>query len=275
MSSKKPPLRELSQAPQTPRYAPSTPHAIRALQQRSGAAQRSTRISKLRVDVQRPDSARGILRRLAKITAPVSSRRVSTPIGKENVPTSARGKKRIAPEEEEDDDEGEDEVSKGPDFTLPIVEENGSEDGIESELGEAPTPSALLGAEYDPTITFQTIPMTTEARKSMSERPNRRVSYISNMSRDGEDVDDDRDVEIGRRAVSEGPADRYPRTSFGSIRMSGFGLDEERVSDIAEGNHTGFAAHDDYEFVVGFGDDAMPEYEYVLTWKATRWKAKI
>jgi hypothetical protein len=258
MSSKKRPLRELSQAPQTPRYAPSTPHAIRALQQRSGAGQRSTRISKLRPDVQRPDSARGILRRLAKITAPISSRRVSTPIGKEN-----------APEEDEDD------VDKGPDFTLPIVEENGSEDGIESELGEAPTPSALTGADYDPTITFQTIPMTTEARQSMSERPNRRVSHISNMSRDGEDVDDDREVEMGRRAVSEGPADRYPRTSFGSIRMSDFGLDQRRVSDIAEGNQTGFTAHDDYEFVVGFGDDSEPEHEYVLTEKATRWNAKF
>jgi hypothetical protein len=259
MSSKKRPLRELSQAPQTPRYAPSTPHAIRALQQRSGAGQRSTRISRLRPDVQRPDSARGILRRLAKITAPVTSRRVSTPIGKENAPTSARGEKRILPEEEDDD-----EVDKGPDFTLPIVEENDSEDGIESELGNPPTPSALLGADYDPTTTFQTIPMATEARQSMSERPNRRVSYISNMSRDGEDVDDDREVEIGRRAVSEGPVDRYPRTSFGSIRMSDFGLDERRVSNIAEGNHTGFAAHDDYEFVVGLGDDSEREYEYVL-----------
>lgn len=259
MSSKKRPLRELSQAPQTPRYAPSTPHAIRALQQRSGAGQRSTRISKLRPDVQRPDSARGILRRLAKITAPVTSRRVSTPIGKDNAPTSARGEKRILPEEEDDD-----EVDKGPDFTLPIVEENDSEDGIESELGKAPTPSALLGADYDPTITFRTIPTATEARQSMSERPNRRVSYISNMSRDGEDVDDDREVEIGRRAVSEGPVDRYPRTSFGSIRMSDFGLDERRVSNIAEGNHTGFAAHDDYEFVVGLGDDSEREYEYVL-----------
>jgi hypothetical protein len=261
MSSKKRPLRELSQAPQTPRYAPSTPHAIRALQQRSGAGQRSTRISKLRPDVQRPDSARGILRRLAKITAPVTRRRVSTPIGKENAPTSTRGEKRISPEEE-DDDGG---VDKGPDFTLPIVEENDSEDSIESELGQAPTPSALLGADYDPTITFQTIPMATEARQTMSERPNGRVSYISNMSRDGEDVDDDREVEIGRRAVSEGPMDRYPRTSFGSIRMSDFGLDERRVSNIAEGNHTGFAAHDDYEFVVGLGDDSEPEYEYVLS----------
>src|SRR3984957_5917589 len=269
MSSKKRPLRELSQAAHSPRYAPSTPHAIRALQQRSGAGQRVARISKLRPDVQRPDTARGILRRLAKITAPISRRRVSTPIGKENVPTSARGKKRIAPEEDEDDGD------KGPDFTLPIVEENDSDDSIESELGEAPTPSALPGGDYDPTITFQTIPMATEARQSMSERPNRRVSHISNMSRDGEDVDDAREVEIGRRAVSEGPVDRYPRTSFGSIRMSDFGLDQRRVSDIAEGNHTGFTAHDDYEFVVGFGDDSEPEHEYVLTEKATRWNAKF
>jgi histone H3/H4 len=186
------------------------------------------------------------------------------------VPTGARGKKRIAPEEDED------EADKGPDFTLPIVEENGSEDSIESELGEAPTPSALLGgADYDPTITFQTIPMATEARQSMSERPNRRVSHISTMSRDGEDVDDDREVEIGRRAVSEGPVDRYPRTSFGSIRMSDFGLDQRRVSDIAEGNHTEFTAHDDYEFVGGFGDDSGPEYEYVMTEKATQWNAKF
>lgn len=37
-------------------------------------------------------------------------------------------------------------------------------------------------------------------------------------------------IEYGRRAISEGPAwDRYPRSSFGSIRMSEFGLEDSRV----------------------------------------------
>jgi histone H3/H4 len=243
MSSKNRPLRELSQAPQTLCYAPSTPHAIRALQQRSGARQRSTRINKTRTDALRPDSARGILRRLAKITAPVTKRRVSTPSVKENAST---GKTEV-----------DDVVDERPDFTLPIVEENGWDDEPESDLGEAPTPSALPGGDYDPTITFQTIPVAAETRQSMGERARRRVSRISNTSRD-----EDREVEIGRRAVSEGPMDRYPRSSFGSIRMSDFGLDQQgQISDNTEGDKTGFGAPDDYDIGVGFDDDE-PHLEY-------------
>jgi hypothetical protein len=256
MSSKKRPLRELSKAPQTPRYAPSTPHAIRALQQRSGAGQRSTRINKTRADTQRPESARGILRRLAKITAPVTKRRVSTPTGKENVQAVSPGKQAVELAE------GDDDLNERPDFTLQIIEENGWEDEIDSDLGEAPTPSALPGGDYDPTITFQTIPVTADARQSMSERPQRRMSRISNISEDGEDSEYDRDVEIGRRAVSEGPGDRYPRSSFGSIRMSDFGLDQQRqISFNAEEDKTGFGAHDEYDFGVGFGEDNEPDLE--------------
>jgi hypothetical protein len=269
MSSKKRPLRELSQPPQTPRYAPSTPHAIRALQQRNGAGQRSTRINKTRTDAQRPDSARAILRRLAKITAPVTKRRISTPTGKENVQSALRGKKAFELVEEDD------EVGDRPDFTLPIVEENGWEDEGDSELGEAPTPSALPGGDYDPTITFQTIPVASEARQLMSERSQRRVSRASNISTDGEDAEYNREVEIGRRAVSDGPMDRYPRSSFGSIRMSDFGLDHQgRTSYNAEGEKTGFGAHDDYNTGIGFGDDHEPDLEYVLASTVTAKPAK-
>jgi hypothetical protein len=259
MSSKKRPLRELSQAPQTPRYAPSTPHAIRALQQRSGAGQRSTRINKTRADAQRLESARGILRRLAKITAPFTKRRVSAPTGKENVQAVSTGKKAVELAE------GDDGLDERPDFTLPIVEENGWEDEVDSDLGEAPTPSALPGGDYDPTVTFQTIPVAADARQSMSERPQRRMSRISNIPGDGEDSEYDRDVEIGRIAVSEGPMDRYPRSSFGSIRMSDFGSDQQqRISFNAEEDKTGFGANGDYDFGVGFGEDHEPDLEYVL-----------
>ena len=271
MSSKKRPLRELFQPPQTPRYAPSTPHAIRALQQRSGAGQRSTRINKTRADEQRPDSARGILRRLAKITAPVTKRRVSTPIGKENVQSALTGKRAV------EQVEGDDEVDERPNFTLPIVEENGWEDEAGSDLGEAPTPSALPGGDYDPTITFQTIPVASEARQSMSERPERRVSHVSNVLRAREDDEYDRDVEIGRRADSEGPMDRYPRSSFGSIRMSDFGLDQQRrVSDDVELKENGFGtSHEDYDIGVGFGDDHEPDLEYALALTLVEMSANI
>ena len=256
MSSKKRPLRELSQAPQTPRYAPSTPHAIRALQQRSGAGHRSTRINKLRPDAQRPDSARGILRRLAKITAPATKRRVSTPVGTENVQSASAGKRGFDLTGEDD------EVEERPDFTLPVMEENGWEDEVDSDLGEAPTPSALPGGDYDSTITFQTIPVASEARQSMSERPERRASHISNISREVEDAEYDREVEIGRRAVSEGPLDRYPRSSFGSIRMSDFGLDQQkRISDNVERDQAGSGAYDEYNIGVGFGDDHELDFE--------------
>ena len=259
MSSTKRPLRELPQAPQTPRYAPSTPHAIRALQQRSGAGQRSTRTNKLRPDAQRPDSARGILRRFAKITAPTTKRRISTPVGKENAPAASATKRGFELVD------GDDEVEKRPDFTLPIVEEDGWEDNVDSDLGEAPTPSALPGGDYDPTITFQTIPLASEARQSMSEGPRRRLLRKSNVSADGEDAEEDGEVEIGRRAVSEGPMDRYPRSSFGSIRMSDFGLDQQkRISGHLDENQPGFGTHDDYGTGVGFGDDDELEFEYVL-----------
>lgn len=259
MSSKKRPLRELSQAPQTPRYAPSTPHAIRALQQRSGAGHRSTRIHKIRTNAQPPDSARGILRRLAKITAPLTKRRLSAPTEKENLPTGSTEKKLFELVE------GDDEIDERPDFTLPVVEENGWEDEGDSDLGEAPTSSALPGGDYDPTITFQTIPVASEARQSMSEGPRRRVLRISHTSKDGEDSEEDREVEMGRRAVSEGPMDRYPRSSFGSIRMSDFGLDSQaRVSYNADGDKTGFGVDRAYDVDIGFGDDDEPDLEYVF-----------
>lgn len=258
MSSKKRPLRELSHAPQTPRYAPSTPHAIRALQQRSGPGQRSARITKARADV-RPDSARGILRRLAKITAPLTNRRISTPVGKENVQAASTGRKAL------EFIEGDDELDERPAFTLPMVDGNGWEDEEDSDLGEAPTPSALPELDYDYGIT------AFSARQSMSERPQRRASHISNVSKDGEDTEYEREVELGRRAVSEGPMERYPRSSFGSIRMSGFGLDSQGRTGHSTGEDKGaFDLHHDHDISIGFGDDQELELEYVLVYTAAK-----
>jgi len=227
-------------------------------------------MSHFRADAQRPDSARGILRRLAKITAPVTKKRISTPSGKENVQSASSGKKGLELAEEDD------EIDARPDFTLPIVEGNSWADEVESDLGDAPTPSALLVGDYDATPPFQTVLVGSQANQSMSERPQRRLSRIPSVSRDGEDDDDDeREVEIGRRAVSEGPMDRYPRSSFGSIRMSGFGLDNQaRVSFNAKGHQTGIGAHDDYEINVGF-EDQEPDLEFVSSFPVASYPSNI
>ena len=240
MSTRKRPLRELSQAPQTPRTAPTTPHAIKALQQRSGAGQRSARANKLQRNVARPTSARGILRRLAKATAPETKKRISTPIGKENVPEDGSEEKQIDEEETE-----------RPDFTLPILDEVDDED--ESELGAAPTPTALLeDNRQDPTITFQNIPIAPLQEPNESERPARKSWGKSGISQAADDEEADYTIELGRRAVSEGPADRYPRSSFGSIRMNDFGIEEQRRTSVKTVENPLGASEDDY-FDPGFG----------------------
>jgi hypothetical protein len=254
MSTKKRPLRELLQAPQTPRsrYAPSTPHAIRALQQRSGAGLRS---ANKRADV-RPDSARGILRRLAKLTAKTTQRRISTPVGKENVDASGEGKSPFVGEdldEEESDDQR-------PELTLPLVEEDAGEGEDESDIGAAPTTSTLPGGDYDPTLTFQSIVALAdfETRKTMSAKSERlksrpRVSFAVDTDEEALDLA----TEVGRRAASEVPPDRFPRNSFGSIRMSDFGIGaDERRESGRERAKTPLLGDGNFDDITGgFGED--------------------
>ena len=101
MSTRKRALVELSQPTTTPsRRAPSTPLALGAVQQRTGTRLRSARsVRHVDATAVRPTSARGILRRLAKVTAATTKRRTATPDNKENV----------APQEDSDE---EDEVKK-------------------------------------------------------------------------------------------------------------------------------------------------------------------
>ena len=218
------PLRSLPQIPATPRWAPSTPHAIRALQQRSGGRRKSTKIN-------RPDSARNILSQFATITAPHTKRRVSTPQPKLSTPAGKENTySPFIPQLDEDLENGEE--PERPDFTLPIEELDEDEDA-----GAAPTQQTLPGGDD---YTFRSIDFATRHVKpptSVRSERIRRTSRMSILPSPDEDVDDQDDegdltaqsVEYGRRAISEGPAwDRYPRSSFGSIRMSDFGLEESR-----------------------------------------------
>ncbi len=246
--------------PNTPtRYAPSTPHALRALQQQSARKTRSARATRtIRAkdkDVVRPDSARGILRRLAKITAQ----------SKKGIDEGMRAlsgvvdveKENVRPPDE-DDDAGE-EVLKQPRLTLNIDDEDDSLDLDASELPEGyddeedteelpavPTPSILPDNEDDmpdgergePSVTFKTIDFANARRGSgrpVSEKLGRRKSRLSfaqlrsEVDEPEEEEEDDPTIltERGRRAVSEEVTGRLSRYSFGSIRMSDFGEDLE------------------------------------------------
>lgn len=263
MTSRKRPLGEISQAYSTPaRYAPSTPHARRALQERSGAKQRSAHSIRHPVnrtsDTVRPDgSARNILRQFARITAPITKKRVSTPIHK-----VAEDKENQRPDENEDDSV----LLKRPTLAL--------EDSIEeedSELPVAPTPSVLPedDEEDQPTITFQNLSQAREERAN-SERVDRRKSIISfgvHDDRDSDEEDDDNDgadatimTERGRRAISEEVTGRFSRYSFGSIRMSDFGTELEirRESNagkrISNMNDISYVSNNDIEIVDIGGD---------------------
>jgi hypothetical protein len=231
-TKKKQPLRSIPQLPATPRWAPSTPHAIRALQHRSGGRRKSTNIN-------RPDSARNILRQLAKITAAQTKSRSSPLQVKPSV--SADKENVYSPFIAQEDDDLEDgDLLERPDFTLPIDE--GEE---EDDASVAPTQQELPGGED---YTFKSIDFASRpSRTPMSVRSDR-IRQASRMSirvfldeEAGEVQDDDGDltaqsIEYGRRAISEGQAwDRYPRSSFGSIRMSEFGLEESRLGKEPEG----------------------------------------
>lgn len=225
MSTRKRTFAEANQRPQqTPSrtYAPSTPHAIRAHEERSGAKQRSTRSRKPLFDISnlpRPDSARGILRRLAQLTAPLTKKRITTPDhGQENISHQIGGGSDV-------DDEP---PLKKLNQTLDVGEAEEDED---SEIPVAPTPSVLLGESDDdaPTFTFKSIDFSTsQENRLFSDKGDRRTSHLSIAASpdpgSGEEHDEDVTAELGRRATSEGPpTDRLPRYSFGSIRMSDFG----------------------------------------------------
>ncbi|KIW13313.1 hypothetical protein PV08_08501 [Exophiala spinifera] len=233
MSSRKRPLAELFNSQTPARHAPSTPHALYALQQRSGAMTRSHRKRRALSEDLRPDSARGILRRLAKITAPLTRKTVPTP-------ATARGKENRESDQAETTDDGlkRSRLFLDVDDSLDEIPQPTQEEEEDSELPVPPTPSILPGDDddsdhqnhHDPSITFQSIDFA--AAPQSHEDTDRRISRISAFgAHQQNDADDDDEhtilTEIGRRAISEEPTGRLSRYSFGSLRMSDFGSELE------------------------------------------------
>ncbi len=248
MSSRKRPLAEVHNSRTPARQAPLTPHALRAFQQRSGAKTRSYRKRRAFSEEVRPDSARGILRQLAKITAPLTKKTIPTPAiarGKENKDPARDGSPSVEaqyglkrPRLSLDIDDSVDDVSP------PYHEEE-----EDSELPVAPTPSILPGEDddhhesrgNDPTITFKSIDFATaRTGHSLAELDWRRsgLSFYSTDQHNADEADEEPTIltEIGRRAISEEPTGRLSRYSFGSIRMSDFGseLEIRRDSGLRE-----------------------------------------
>ena len=230
--------------------APSTPGALRPIQPRTGTRLHSARsVRQSDIDNVRPNSARGILRRLAKVTASTTKRRVITP---HSLP---REQENIRPQPDSD---GEGDVKK-PKINFSIEESIGEDD---SEVLVAPTPSAVLDDTDDedededdqPTLTF----LRVVQERSPDGTANVRQSCVSALPHsdsavqeerndvDSEDGDSTFLTERGRRAVSEEPT-RMSRYSFGSIRMSEFGseLEIRRQSDRQQ-KLAALAADDDY-----------------------------
>lgn len=194
----------------------------------------------------RPDSARGILRRLARITAPVTK--------PARTPTVVTDKENIQPEDEDNQDQ----TLKRPRISFDLDEslemsiddsrlpQGYDEQEEDSEVLAAPTPSALPEDDDDTarledvgerSLTFKSIDF---ANLPQSERLNTRKSRVSfaqlgSDQNNTEDYEDDPTIltERGRRAISEEMTGRLSRYSFGSIRMSDFGdeLEIRRESD--------------------------------------------
>lgn len=248
MSSRKRPLAEVHNSRTPARQAPLTPHALRAFQQRSGAKTRSYRKRRAFSEEVRPDSARGILRQLAKITAPLTKKTIPTPAiarGKENKDPARDGSPSVEaqyglkrPRLSLDIDDSVDDVSP------PYHEEE-----EDSELPVAPTPSILPGEDddhhesrgSDPTITFESIDFATvRTGHTLADidRQRSRLSFYSTDQHNADEADEEPTIltEIGRRAISEEPTGRLSRYSFGSIRMSDFGseLEIRRDSGLRE-----------------------------------------
>lgn len=250
MSERRQSVAKRSLYSQTPhRHDPLTPLAtsnnhlrhLRSLSARS--AQHAT--------TAKPTSARGILRRLAKITAPTTKRRTITPksVGNE--------KENKSPKSVGDFDDD----RKKSIFALNFEATIGEED---SELLVPPTPSALFQQSDDeidpePTLTF------LQERAHLNYKEDDRAQTIPVLQSDSA-IYEERDTETGdgdstfltekgRRAISEEPT-RMSRYSFGTIRMSDFGseLEIRRESDrqqkLAE-----LEAQDDYDFVLDDNED--------------------
>lgn len=241
----------MSSQQQTPsRYAPSTPHAIRALQERSSVQKRSVRRKRLS-DFARPNSARAILRRFARITA--ANTRKST-----RVSTIGLDKENQAPT-----DDGDDEIPlKRPRLTLDSIESNAEsiledEDEDDSELPTVPTPSILPDDGNNPTMTFKSIDFAqiTEPQSEIIDRRRSQASFLGQEEPSSEEDEDEQTIltEIGRRALSEEPTGKFSRYSFGSIRMSDFGPDLEIRRDSNQTQKLKeLEGQNDY---IGFGDD--------------------
>ncbi|KEF55387.1 uncharacterized protein A1O9_08137 [Exophiala aquamarina CBS 119918] len=299
------------------RYAPSTPHAIRALQVRSGLKTRSamrsmrhrtfgdvmstnnktnsnnTQVTTASNDsVVRPDSARGILRRLAKLTAPTSKRVVATPSTGNMGSRKGRGwgddKENARPDFYDDDGVR----TKKPRLTLDIEYSLGEEEDLQppdvgddededSELPVAPTPSILPDDDDeemqnrwrgdgngDPTITFRSIDFSKHSRPSL-EGGGRRVSRLPFPSSEPvggpDDAEDGPTIlsEYGRRAISEEPTGRLSRYSFGSIRMDDFGseLEIRQESDQQQDKAKAMGVLNDYAGV-GVDDQEDTSFDY-------------
>ncbi|ETI20701.1 hypothetical protein G647_07043 [Cladophialophora carrionii CBS 160.54] len=222
MSFRKGPLTE-PQPSQTPsRYAPSTPHAIRALQQRSGAHTRSVRNRRAYSATVRPESARGILRQLAKLTAPTTNKIVPTPgtvKGKENQPPNGDNDERFG---------------KRPRLTLDIDESLESVDAPDvgseedSDLPLAPTPSVLLDEDDErsdidkdnPTFTLKSINYAGDAHFPRTERHSLRRSFPASdpVIYHGEEESTFLS-ERGRRAPTQEPTEALSHYDFGTINI--------------------------------------------------------
>ncbi|KIW94249.1 uncharacterized protein Z519_05565 [Cladophialophora bantiana CBS 173.52] len=243
---------QLSQTPT--RYAPSTPHALRALQQRSGAKTRSAR-RRAFSDTIRPHSARGILRQLAKITAPATRKVAPTP-------GSGRGKENKVPAEGrhgDEDDEGQN--FKRPRLALDVEDSLESievlrpteYDDEDSELLPAPTPSVLPddddglreGQNDNPTFTLRSIDYRTQAHSPDDSRRLSRRSFpasdpIGQVSFNGGDEESTFLSERGRRAETVEQTENISRYDFGVIDMDGFHSEleirrESHNQDLPEG----------------------------------------
>lgn len=245
----------ISQTSRTPRaHNPITPFATSNKQVRHKTS-RSAESSRRSTGV-RPGSARGILRRLAKVTAPTTKRRVVTPI------SVSHGKENAPPQHPDDSDED----LKAPKFTLNVDNSIENED---SELLVAPTPSALFRYsddedEQQPNLIF--LKEKAQLESNANHHTPQQVpllpqskSAIHDGVPEAEDNEEESTffAERGRRAISE-DATRMSRYSFGSIRMSDFGseLEIRRESDrqkrLAE-----LEAQDDYEHDNGNDMDDM------------------
>ncbi|EXJ55152.1 hypothetical protein A1O7_08077 [Cladophialophora yegresii CBS 114405] len=221
MSFRNRPLTEL-QPSQTPsRYAPSTPHAIRALQQRSGAKTRSVRRRAYSATV-RPESARGILRQLAKLTAPTSNKIVPTP-------GTVKGKENQQPNED-----AEERLGKRPRLTLDTDESLESVDAPDigseedSDLPLAPTPSVLLDDDHErsdiekdnPTFTLKSIEYADHVQSPRTERKLLRRSFPASepVIYHGEEESTFLS-ERGRRAPTQEPTEALSHYDFGTVNI--------------------------------------------------------